>query len=213
VHTDPGVVGLARIFDGQSAYVQIPDSNAWSQPTTGALTVEFWMRPDALVFPHEEGSGYVWILGKGEPGRYEWSFRIYGQDNRESPNRGNRVGFYAYNPQGGEGAGAEFQDTVVAGQWIYVVGELTSTGVKIYRDGTLRQGPPARATLYANPAYRIHMAHGSAPLRIGTRDFHSWFLGAVDEVAIYPRLLSDAEIQQHYQLALAENPGLAAPHS
>ena len=204
-----GVVGSARAFDGLSSYLTIPDSPAWSQPATGALTVEFWMRPKRRVFPREQGSGYVWVLGKGEPGRQEWGFRMYGLGNRESPARGNRIAFYAFNPQGGEGAGAYFQDPIVPGRWLYVVGELTRTGVRIYRDGALRQGPPARATLYANPAYRIVPESGSAPVRAGTRNLHSFFAGAIDELAIYPRLLSGAEIRRHYRLALTEHPALA----
>jgi hypothetical protein len=206
--TVAGVAGSARAFDGRSSFVAIASSPAWSQSTTGRLTVEFWLRPDALEFPREEGSGYVWILGKGEPGRQEWAFRMYGRNNTEDPPRGNRISFYAYSPSGGQGAGAYFQDDVVPGRWIYVVGELTPTGVKIYRDAVLRQGPPAPATLYGNPAYNVHPAHGSAPLRVGTRDFHSFFEGAVDELALYPYLLSQAQIRRHYAVALRANPAL-----
>ncbi|MGH2935047.1 MAG: LamG-like jellyroll fold domain-containing protein [Gaiellaceae bacterium] len=204
-----GVAGSARRFDGRSAFMSIPTSPAWSQPTTGVLTVEFWMRPDALVFRHEEGSGYVWILGKGEPRRQEWGFRMYGADNSEQ--RGNRIAFYAYNPRGGEGAGAYFEDTIVPGRWLYVVGELTPVGVRIYCDGVLRQGPPASGTLYANPAYRIRPRSGSAPVRVGTRNFGSFFAGAIDELAIYPHLLSARQVLRHYELALAENPMLSPP--
>jgi hypothetical protein len=201
-----GVVGSARRFDGRATFAVIPPSPAWSQPTTGRLTVEFWLRPDALVFPHEEGSGYVWVLGKGEPGRQEWGFRMYGADNREQ--RGNRIAFYAFNPRGGEGAGAYFEQPVVPGRWLYVVGELTPVGVRIYCDGVLRQGPPARATLYSNPAYGILPRAGSAPVRVGTRNFGSFFAGAIDELAIYPHLLSARQIRRHYELALAARPSL-----
>src|SRR6516164_8157891 len=43
-------------------YVEIadPDSSAFSQPTSGAgLTVEMWMRPDALTFPGETSEPYI----------------------------------------------------------------------------------------------------------------------------------------------------------
>ena len=207
-HAAAGIAGLARAFDGTSSYISIPDSAAWSEPTTGAVTVEFWMRPSALVFSHEEGSGYVWILGKGEAGSQEWGFRMYGDDNTESPPRDNRIAFYAFNPTGGEGAGAYFQDRLTVGKWIYVVGELTPTGVLIFKDGVLRQGPPAKATLYANPAFNVKPAHGASPIRLGTRNFHSYFQGALDEVAIYPHVLSSSEIRRHYAVALRANPAL-----
>jgi Concanavalin A-like lectin/glucanases superfamily len=128
---------------------------------------------------------------------------MYGRDNRESPPRANRIAFYAYNPAGGEGAGAYFQQPVVAGRWIYVVGELTPTGVRIYRDGVFEQGPPSPATLYADPAFNVTPRHGTAPVRVGTRNAGSFFAGAVDELAIYGTLLTPRQIRQHYRAGLA----------
>src|SRR5215472_2077563 len=51
-------------FNGPDSgdYVEVPDpaSQAFSQPASGAgLTVEVWMRPDALVFAGETDSPYV----------------------------------------------------------------------------------------------------------------------------------------------------------
>jgi hypothetical protein len=37
---------------------------------------------------------------------------------------------------------------------------------------------------------------GSSPLRLATRDFASFLIGALDEVAIYPRVLSAEEIAE-----------------
>ncbi|HZQ80395.1 MAG TPA: LamG domain-containing protein [Gaiellaceae bacterium] len=204
-----GVSGLARTFDGRRSFIVIPNSPLWSKPMGAGLTVEFWMRPAVTTFPAEEGSGYVWIVGKGSPGNQEWGFRMYGSDNTESPPRANRIAFYAYKPAGGEGAGAYVQRPVVPGEWIYVVGELTPTGVRLFTDGVLRQGPPAPATLYANPAYNVTLEHGSAPVRVGTRNFHSFFEGSVDEVAIYSYLLSPSQIRAHYRAALRGNPAIA----
>ena len=56
-------------FNGTN-YVEIPDSVDFSQPTsTYGLTVEAWMRPDALSFPGEASpdstqNPYVHWLGK-----------------------------------------------------------------------------------------------------------------------------------------------------
>ena len=35
--------------------------------------------------------------------------------------------------------------------------------------------------------------HGDAPVRIGTRDFNSFFQGAISRVAIFNRKLADSE--------------------
>jgi hypothetical protein len=51
--------------------VQVPQFKALSVTDTGALTVEAWIRPAVLQFPREQGSGYVYILGKGASGRQE----------------------------------------------------------------------------------------------------------------------------------------------
>ena len=48
-------------------YVEIadPDGQEFSQPTSGqGLTVEVWMRPDALIFPAQTAEPYIHWLGK-----------------------------------------------------------------------------------------------------------------------------------------------------
>jgi hypothetical protein len=84
------------------------------------------------------------------------------------------------------GAGAYFQDdlTDVVGNWIHIVAvyepgnkDTPGAGVRIYRDGVKRQGPPASGTL---------------PVRLGARDAATsgdaavgYLTGGLDEVAIY----------------------------
>jgi hypothetical protein len=137
--------GAVRL-DGRHDYVEIPNSIHFSQPASGrGLTVEAWLRPDALTFAGQTEQKYVHWLGKGDPGDPEWGFRFYSAD---SPSRPNRISAYLWNPAGGEGAGAYFQDELAAGHWIHVVacydpGDRSDplAGVSIYRDGVLRAGP------------------------------------------------------------------------
>jgi len=138
----------------------------------------------------------------------EWGLRVYSADNTESPNRQNRICLYVWNPGGGEGAGAYFQDTVTPGQWIHVVAEATATGVRIYKNGVLRMTDDPLSPLYsvgatfADPAHPVTPVAGSAPLRIGTRNNMSYFQGAIAGVAIYTHLLSDTQIHTHYLTAV-----------
>jgi len=44
----------------------------------------------------------------------------------------------------------------------------------------------------------IHPVHGAAPLRSGTRDPGSYLAGALADIAIYPRVLSAAEILHNF---------------
>jgi hypothetical protein len=200
-----GAVGL----DGVHDYVETADSVHFSQPDSGrGLTVEVWMRPDVLTFAGQTEQKYVHWLGKGEAGDFEWGFRFYSLD---SPSRPNRISAYIWNAAGGEGAGAYFQDQLSAARWIHVVacfdpGDASNpnAGVSIYRDGAVRATPrKSRGARYAS--YAITPRHGSAPLRLGTRDLGSFFTGALDDVAIYPRVLTAAEIAGNYRAA--QQPG------
>jgi hypothetical protein len=184
-------------LDGRS-YVEIPTQSDFSVGTMG-LTVQAWLRPDALTFPCQRNSEYIHWLGKGEAGAFEWGFRFYRKDS----SRPNRISAYIWNPNGAEGAGAHFEDPIVAGKWINVVAVYqppgNNAGVFIYRDGVLRNGPPSSPTLYRS--YRVTPRAGTAPLRLGSRDLTSFLRGGLDEVAIYPRCLTAAEILKNYRLA------------
>lgn len=192
--------------------MEIPDHPDFSQPTSGkGMTVEAWLRPDALDCPGETQDPYIMWLGKGQKGQSEWGFRFY---TRKST-RPNRISAYIFNPEGGLGAGAYFQDTLKVGEWIDVVavydpGDMNTpmAGVSIYKNGKLRTGPTvpgATGTFYR--AYNIVPAHGSMPLRLGTMNLKSFLTGALDEVAIYPYGLSGAEILDHYTTGTCKTSG------
>jgi len=69
--------------------------------------------------------------------------------------------------------------------------------VSIYRNGVRQLGPPSKGTLY--PTFNISPMRGSAPVRLGARDDLSLTLaGGLDEVAIYPRVLTADEILENY---------------
>jgi hypothetical protein len=40
-------------------------------------------------------------------------------------------------------------------------------------------------------------------VRLGTRDFGSFLIGGLDEVAVYPRVLSAAEVADNYHTGIA----------
>jgi hypothetical protein len=193
-------------LNGTDAFVEVPDNEAFSQPTSDrGLTVEAWFRPDTLTFPGQTVDHYVHWLGKGQAGQFEWGLRFY---SRES-SRPNRVSAYIWNRaaesgRSNEGAGAYFQDALQPGRWIHVVacydpGDANNphAGVSIYKNGLLRGGPTTSpGARYAT--YDIHPVHGSAPVRLGTRDGGSFLAGGLDDVAIYPRVLTASEILDNY---------------
>src|SRR5215467_1768257 len=109
------------VFDGETNYIEIPDSPDLSVATTGQLSVAAWMRPDVLTFPISESTGYVHWMGKGEPGHREWVFRMYNEQTTDTPPRPNRISFYVFNLSGRQGIGSYVQEPVQVGEWIHIV--------------------------------------------------------------------------------------------
>jgi hypothetical protein len=92
---------------------------------------------------------------------------------------------------------------VQAGEWIHVVGTADEQKTTIYKNGEFKDcdrytgtGPPP---CHNYPPERwITPTHGTAPLRIGTRDRGSFFLGAIREVRIWSRALTATEVGALY---------------
>lgn len=190
----------AADFDGATQYFEAPDAPELSPASSGVITIEAWMRPDVLQFPNDESSGYVHWMGKGEAGRHEYVSRMYSLENTEG--RPNRISGYSFNLSGGLGAGSYFQDPVEAGEWIHYVlvinADATSAAypngyTRVYRDGVLRDQDDLSIR-----GQVIVPERGSAPFRAGTRDFGSWFDGAIGKIAIWDSELTAAQIAEHH---------------
>lgn len=204
----PHVPGVPRVdlrFTGSDSFVEIPSNIDFSLGAAG-LTVAVWMRPDALTFPKTEGSlpteQYVHWLGKGERGQYEWAFRMYSLSTPPGP-RQNRISFYVFQPDGGRGCGSYFQDPVTPGEWVQVVG-VADTATR--RTSIYKNGRPRHSDSYATLTPRA----GSAPLRIGTRDFASFFQGAIGSVRVWNRPLTEEEVATLFSSDVAPRHGLKA---
>lgn len=189
----------AAKFDGRGQYLQVPSAPSLSIPHTGCLTVQAWVRPDTLQFPREQGSGYVYILGKGTAGKQEYALRMYSHSNSENPPRPDRVSAYVFNLAGGKGSGAYFQDPVRPGTWMMVTFVVDSRPSAAW--------PAGYIALYKNDVLRGQVSLGqfgvtpqasTAPFRVATRDLESYFQGAVGKVAVYGSVLSQADISATY---------------
>ncbi len=204
---DAGLTAAGRVG------VRSSNSGSGSRPTVSiasfraqsvGMSVHVCVRPDLLVFPGQQDN-YVHWFGKGQPGQHEWVFRFYSQNS----SRPNRFSAYIFNLQGGLGAGAYVQEAVQVGVWQCLVAVFDpgdnldlGAGVTLYKNGTRRQGPPSIGTFYSHPDYLVAPAHGAAPLRIGTRDSGSYLTGGIDEVQIYDRRLTAAEVAELYRRTL-----------
>jgi len=118
---------------------------------------------------------------------------------------------YVFNPAGGQGAGSYYQPVtsspLQAGEWIHYLliinTKATSTQyptgyTKLYvhrknNDGAISTFTDQDALI----DYAIVPVAGNTPLRIGTKNFSSWFRGAIGKVAVYNYELSAAQSLAH----------------
>ncbi|TWU33873.1 protein kinase domain-containing protein [Novipirellula artificiosorum] len=97
-------------------------------------------------------------------------------------------------------------DSLPPGQWHHVMmtydGSSTAAGVMLYLDGQPIDTKVVTESL-------SDTIQNDAPLNIGMRDIQYPFLGAIDDMRIYNRLLSDGEVQQLYATGLRALAGVA----
>lgn len=190
----------AYAFEGMGDYIEIADHDDFSISTTGEFSLSAWIRPGALTFPNSEGSGYVYWMGKGTSygtgGDQEWACRMYSATNSEVPVRTNRISFYVFNPPGGQGAGSYVQNPVQPQVWIHFVAtvSIAENTIRWYRNGILGD-----TDALIDAIYNIMPKNGSSPVRLGTMNFDSYFIGSIDNVLFYNRVLSPFEVKQLYQ--------------
>lgn len=200
-------LSTALRFDGVDDVVTIADNSAYSQPTTGAITISAWMNPDTLVMPNPEKGhtpgNYTHWMSKKDSNQNEWAFRMYNTGNTETPTRFNRISFYIFSLSGGEGSGAAFEDEVIPGQWIHVLGTVDAQYVSIFKNGVFQNKEDW-------VAFPVTLAEGTAPVRIGGRANDGFFKGMIDNVQIWNRVLTNDEISRLYREGETPSSGLVA---
>lgn len=203
----------ATVLDGRGDYLEVADSPDLSIPTTGQLTAEMLIRPDVvadlpgaepssegpMVTPLVKGSSF------GKDGDQEHAMRLYDQDSK----RPGRTSAYAFNPDGGQGAGSYAQQNLEEGRWVHLaaVYDTKTKGddgwgtVTLYRDGLKVD------TDTLGGDYKITPADGDSPLFIGGDGVRSAFTGAIGPAAIYPTAQTAQQVAAHADAALAPRVG------
>jgi alpha-tubulin suppressor-like RCC1 family protein/subtilisin-like proprotein convertase family protein len=175
-----GFVGQAFHFNGSNQDVQMPFTTAL-QPTN--VTVECWVKLDALVSPVESFPGLQYIVFmKNSRGS---SFEGY---ELEKNNIGGQDVFrFLVTPASGARSPATAAGiTPQVGVWYHLAGTYDGTTSKIYVNGVLR----GQATI-GQP-----IDYGTSPLFFATtgQGFDARFEGTLDEVGVYKRALTSNEI-------------------
>ena len=173
--TAAGRFGSALSFNGSSSWVTVAD--AGSLDLSSAMTLEAWVRPTTL--------GTVWrsVVLKEQPG--DLVYALYANSQASRP-----VGIvYA--------SGAEQQAAGTAqlplNAWTHLAASYDGGIVRLFVNGV---------------QVGTHAASGPLPnstgvLRIGGNNvWGEWFSGLIDEVRVYNRALTTAEIQTDMNTAI-----------
>ena len=168
-----GRYGSALSFDGVNDWVTTPDAS--SLDLTNAMTLEAWVRPTAL-------GGWRTVVFKERPGGV-----VYGMFADQAGSR----------PLGQVFIGSERNATGTAAlplnAWTHLATTFDGAVVRLYVNGVLA----------GSTAISGAMAASTGVLRIGGNGiWGEWFAGLIDEVRVYNRVLSAAEVQQDMQVPI-----------
>lgn len=189
-HTGDG--DTAAVFGSSGQYVVLPHNNPASV-ITAPFTVEAW------VFPTNAFSGSGGIISQARNNIL--GANIYKGFYLGSSN-GNNAVFALYNTNGQVSQEIDITNALPQNTWTHIVGTFDGTSASLYINGVLSVpivgANPKALTL--NGAGQAFVPDDNSPLIIGCLGtFNSGrFPGYIDEVAIYPTALSQAQIQANF---------------
>lgn len=176
----PGQSGAAFSFNGTGAYVEAPMSDAWVFDT-GDFSLELWVNfrqlratpsldyPAAVLLGSDEGPNNV----------NKWYLAV----------GGNSLGLGCNSPASGARNVVQAPFTPAMNRWYHLA--LTRSGnlFSVYQDGRL----------IGSEIQSLRIPHANATLTLGQVEGLGFLNGLLDEVAIYHRALSAAEVGTIYQ--------------
>ncbi len=164
--TADGRFGRALSFDGVNDRVDVADSA--SLDLTSGMTLEAWVRPTSV------GGWRTGIVKERGTGGHVYA--LYPSDGA-SPVAENYA-FSAYN-------GARWGSALPVNTWSHLASTYDGTTLRLYVNGEQRAATPVSGA----------MAATTNPLRIGGHAaWGEYFAGLIDEVRVYNRALSAAEV-------------------
>jgi chitodextrinase len=184
-----GRFGQALSFDGTNDRVSVPDS-ATLDLTTG-MTLEAWVKPTAL------GTAWKTVLFKHRNSNAtNMVYVLYGNRNTSVPNTEVTVGTSVRAANG--------SSQLPLNVWSHLASTYDGATLRLFVNGTQ----------VGSLASTGNIATSTGDLWIGGNNVWSeWFSGAIDEVRVYNRALTAAEIQADMNRAAAPDndpPGIAS---
>ena len=183
--TSSGQYGKALVFDGVNDWVTVADSP--SLDLTTGMTLQAWVYPTAL----SGGSANGWRTVILKQQSTQLAYALYANSNTNRPN-----GYvYTSSDQGVFGNAQLPLNT-----WRHLAVTYDGAALKLYVGGTL----------VGNRALPGIIKTSGHPLRIGGNSiWGEYFKGRIDEVRIYNRALTAAQIQADMSTPVAPSGGAA----
>ena len=177
----PGKVGNAFSFDGIDDFVQVPDSNLWAFGSND-FSIGLWANFSTVDTGSRDQLRNVFVAHDGAQPPFftvnKWIFH-YAE---------NGLFFHIFDMTEGIPIFlGPFPFTPVVGQFHHFAVTRSSSTYTFYADGAA-----IGSTIDSRP-----IPNATAPLTIGQSEGVGFFHGLIDEVQIYSRALSQAEIQEH----------------
>jgi len=181
-----GKIGRGLSFDGINDWVTVTDTAGSKLDLTTGMTLEAWVNPTVA-------SGWETVVMKerGNAGEGLLAYALYARDG--APRSGGTAGPAGYlraNPVASTSdRGVRGATAVPMNAWTHLATTYDGTNMRFYVNGVLVGTTAGSGSInVANGALRIG-GNNSAPLGQG-----EFFKGLIDEVRVYNRALSAAEI-------------------
>jgi chitodextrinase len=173
--TTTGKFGGALSFNGTDAWVTVPDS-ASLHLTTG-MTLEAWVDPTTL------GSSWRTAVFKEQTGNY--AYALYANTGTGNPSANGIIG--------GNDDDTRAASGIPLNTWTHLAATYDGANLKLYVNGAQAASLAASGNILTS----------TGALRIGGNNiWPEWFSGQIDEVRVYNKALTQAEIQADMNKAI-----------